>query len=514
MRSWTHKLFAPAGLTASVGASAGALLAGRSIGFVRGVVLAWLLSQRAFGLFHVAVAVVNLLVPLSSLGLTHGVLRYAPAHEVAGTLGPFARRVGLLVLVIAAAVGGVLLFAPSSITESIFAAGAGIDVIASTSPASDAAPTGAAPRGLVVTAVACTFSLVLFHLVLDLMKGLRLFRAAAAMDVLGVFLFSSLAVGAPSAGFDSADAVLLAYGLGNVLAVLVFWPPLIRYLRAQRSDSAGRPSKPLIDAKLIRFSFWIAISQVAWHGLQQYVFWHLAMVSGNAVAAVYFAVRLFAQLVLLGAQTLSRAFSANVTRTWEATGRAAALARLEAGGKVGLLAVFAGAVLMAFLKPWILKAFPSDYAPGSSCFDALVLAYAWFGALEFLLIRFHLEEQSVWTFVTSVTGAIANVVLACAVLGRPGDAAAVGVVEMLPRAGWVCAAGSGLSVLACLTVLTLTGKRPSVWTVLLIVGMGGLGVGWAWGAGLLALAVAAAVGRVGVFTSGERALIAGWRHGR
>ncbi len=504
----TQNLFQPSSLTGSVGAQAGALIAGRSIGFVRGVLLAWLLSQREFGAFQVAVAVVNLLVPLSSLGLTFGVLRYAPTHEVRGTLYAFSRRAGAMVLVIGAATAVLLISAPATVVDLVFATGSGVGTATATTA------NARVPASLVCMAAVCVFSLIVFHFVVDLMKGLRLFRAASLMETLGVVLFSSLALLAPAVGYASADSVVLAYGVGNVATVVLFLPPLLRYVRAQPADVRAESELPRIDSALLRYSVWIAASQVAWHGLQQYVLWHLAIVGGYALAATYFAVRLFAQLILLGGQTLSRAFSANVTRVWEATGPEDALVRLEAGSKIGCLAILSGAVLLSLVKPWILMAFPSGYSAGADCFEPLLLAYAWFAALEFLLIRFHLEKKSVYTFWASLAGALANIGLAIVVMGLPGAAATSDAGSMLVRASWVCAAGSGVSILTCLTVLTMSRKRPSASVLLLIIAFVSLGAGTIAATATLALMAACCMSPAGLFGLAERTIIANWFRGR
>ncbi len=507
IKTLTQTLFVPASLAGSIGAQAGALIAGRGIGFVRSVLLAWLLSQREFGVFQVAVAVVNLLVPLCSLGLTFGVLRYAPAHEVRGTLGVFSRRAVEMVLFVAILTAGLLMSAPAAIVDFVFAAGTQVNPSASSA-------VGHAPEGLVSVAAVCIVSLIVFHLAVDLMKGLRLFRAASLMEVLGVVLFSSLALIAPALGFDSANAVLLAYGLGNVVTCVFFLPRLLTYIKGRPIDRDATAKVPRLDTTLLRYSVWIAASQVAWHGLQQYVLWHLAIVAGYTQAATFFAVRLFAQLVLLGGQTLSRAFSANVTRVWETSGSEDALLRLDAGSKVGFLAILSGAVTLVLLKPWVLAAFPSDYAAGADCFEPLLLAYSWFAAMEFLLIRFHLEQKSVFTFWTSAAGATANVLLALMIMGTPGAPATFDAATMLQYGSWVCTAASAVSMLTCLVALTVSGKRPDITTLLLVASFASLGAGRYAALVMLLLLLACSLTPIGLFSTAERSIISDWRKGR
>ncbi len=502
----TRTLFTPAGLSASVGAQAGALIAGRGVGLVRGVALAWLLSQHEFGILQLSVAVVNLLVPLTSLGLSHGILRYVPAHEAGGTLAAFTRRAAALLLTVAAAAAVLLLLAPQSAARFVFAAGGG--------PGAGGPAFQPVTTNLVRVAVACTFSLVIFHLVVDMMKGLRLFRAASVMETVGVVAFSVLAVTAPAVGFDSANAVLLAYGLGNLATVILFLPGLVIYIRSQPVRPEAVSALSAVDGTLIRFSVWMAASQVAWHGLQQYLLWHLAWIGGYRLAGTYFVVRLFAQLILLGAQTLARALSANVTRVWETAGPELALMRLEAGTKLGCIFILAGGAIVASVRPWILQVFPGAYAAGEQCLNPLVLAYALFGALEFLLIRFHLEEKSLLTFWTSVCGAVANVLLAFALIGVPGAPGADHPAAMLTRAGWVCAAGAACAVLTAWLLMAVIGKPPQPGTMLVVASIAVVGVGPGWGLALAAILAVATVTKLGVFSAVERTVIREWSRGR
>ncbi len=522
------QLFRPSGLTGSVGAQAGALLVGRGLGFLRGVALAWLIVPLQFGAFQVAIAVVNLMVPLCSLGLATGVLRFIPIHEARGTLPRFAFRATLALLGVGAATCSLFLVIPDVVANVLYRVGA------ESSPGTPVAEDVAA-GSLVQATAGCVFTLIVFHLVVEMMKGLRLFRAVGVMEVVGVILFTSLAVGAPLVGFDTAEWVLLAYGVGNVAAVFLFAPGLVRYIRshadgrvpslpsqpgsaspssdsiAQDGDSALRGG----GAGLVRYSLWMAISQVTWHGLQQYLLWHIAKVSGFGLAGVYYAVRLFPQLILLGAQAISRSLSANVTRLWEVSDRDEAVVRLELGTKIGAYLVLALACAMSLLKPVILSVFPSEIAVGADCFDPLALSFAWFASLEFLVIRFHLEKRSSLTFWASFVGFVVLIAGAVVVLGPPwSDSTSAGEADILVRAAWVCATGAGTAVFACVVMLAFRGSRPSWSTLLLMAITGSIGFGGLYGVIALAVITVLAFTPIGLLSERERSVLASYRWGR
>jgi O-antigen/teichoic acid export membrane protein len=494
-----QNLFAPANMRGSVGAQAGSLLLGRSLGYLRGVLLTWLLVQHEFGLFQIAVAIVNLLVPLSNLGLSHGTLRYAPAHEARRTLAVFARRASVMVLSIATVTALILLLLPTDV------AGWAMTVTGNPSDAGVVASSG-----MVRATVLCMLSLVVFHLPVDLMKGLRLFRAASLMEIVGVSLFSVLAVGAPLIGYDSAESVLLTYGVGNILSVAFFAPSLIRYIRSQPVDRDATAAVRLIDVDYVHYSLWIAGSLVSWHLLQQFAFLYLAGTGGLKMAGVYFAVRLFAQLVFLGGQTLARVLSSNVTRVWESTGPADARVRLEAGTKVGLMIVFAGVTFLSLVKPFILLAYPTAYAIGVRCFDPLLLAYGWFAALEFLIVRFHLRQKSMHSFLSAVAGVFANLALGLALLGMPAE---TGSADLLIRAAWICAFGSGVSVTTSLVFLFRTADAPHYSTILLLLAIASIGAGSVFALVIWGVTLAAMLATDSILSPAERLIIANWRKG-
>lgn len=476
------------------------MVVGRFIGFARGVILTWLLSAGEYGLFYVAVAVVNVLVPLCGMGLSQGVLRYAPAHEVTGTLRRFVRRATLLTLAVGLAGCGVLV---------IFARPFGTWLFGTPHASAETD----SPIRLVWATAICVYSLVVYHLVADLMKGLRLFRAASLMEVLGTVLFSSVAIVAPLLGFTRADAILLSYGLGNVATVFLVAPPLMRSIRKRAVGAPAAEPDSWIDGKLLRYSLWIAGTAMSWHLLQQYAFWHLAKVSGNELAGAYYAARLFAQLLVGGALTLSSSLSANVTRVWEAFDRREALSRLETGTKVGCLVILASAVPMSLAKHGLVRVYASQYAVAAECFDAVLLGFAWYAVLQFLSIRFHLEERSILSFWTSLAGALASIVFSLAWMGYPGEPATLDPTTMIVRAGWVCAGGAGVSVLVCLWLLRSRGGFRLA-TVGLILAPASLLAGGVYGSLLLVFLVVLSICGGAVFSTAERSMIVGWCRGR
>ena len=104
----SDSLYSADSVVTSIGASAAVSVVSRLIGLVRGIALAWLIPQAQFGLFGVALLIVNVLLPLCSAGLYEGIGRYVPLHESAGTLRAFVIRSSLVVVVVALVATAVL----------------------------------------------------------------------------------------------------------------------------------------------------------------------------------------------------------------------------------------------------------------------------------------------------------------------------------------------------------------------------------------------------------------------
>lgn len=496
------------------------MIIGRVLGLARGIALAWLVTREEFGLFHVALALVNVLMPLCSMGLPQGLLRYAAVHEAAGTLLVFVRRAMWLCLAIAAAGSVVLAVAADPLGRVFFAA-------------NEAAPieqSGAPTASLLRIGAGCVFSLVLYHLVSHLMKGLRLFRAANLMEVSGALLFTGSAIGAALVGYRTAGALLMAYALSNLVSVALFAPSLFRSLRSYVRSAGQSVSDSAIGGQLLRYSVWMAGAAVVWHGLQNYALWHLAKAGGNELGGSFQAARLFAQLLLWGALGAATVLTSHAARVWESGNRDQSVTELQAASKLGLLVILGGAVLMSLAKDWLIRMFRSDYALGATCFDPLLLGYAWFAATLLLSVRFHLAERSVYSFFASLAGMAVSIGAAFLLLGGFDSWSGRTPAEMILRAGWVCAAGGGASVVACMLLLTVGGAKREVKdmkrgrspalgsggvvTGLLILSMVSVGFGGLYGMVVLGVAVVAAVSGLGVFTSTERSVLSKWRQFR
>ncbi len=458
-----------------------AVSAGRVVGFVRGIALTWLMTPASFGALNVGMTVANVLMPLVGLGLSQGMMRYAPEHEARGTLQGFVRSATRVAMIVAGVVslavflmaGRIALFLPIAESQSIV---------------------------MIRVVAGCAFSLTVFHIVSDLLKGLRMFRAVAVMDVASVVGYSLLAIATAWFWTDNAAIVLTGYGVSSLILAIWFAGGLRKAIRA-RGEVRHRPARP--DARLWRFSLWMMGTMLAWQTLQQCGLWYLSWMDGTESAGAFYAARLFAQLVLWGGLALSSALSAHVMRAWEADGSADALVRLEAGTRVGCLAILAGGVVLSMTGPWLLRVFRSEYSVDPQTFDTLVASFCALATFGFVQIRFSVEEQSHRSFWTCAGGLLVASLVAVVLSRLSGD-------DLIEQAAWITFAGGMSAVVFAIVLLTFHGSSPSPASVAVMLSIPAIAIDSRLALVLLLLWLALFFGSRRFVTGPERRILSEW----
>jgi O-antigen/teichoic acid export membrane protein len=448
----SHSLFRADSIALSLGVNTVAMVLQRGLGLLRGVLLVWLMTTAQFGLLGVSLLVTNLLLPLCSLGLYEGVARYTPQYEAAGRLRRFAAKgtalIGLMGLITTAA----LLLAAESVGAALFSTAPLEGDGAATSPAEAAA--------LARAALLCVFTLVLYHSVLGLLKGLRMFRALSAAELLAAVLFTVLALGLAGAGWGTARVLMLVYAASNVLTILVFAPGLCRRLVRAEAEAPRPPVEPGIGhdnerpvwSTLLKYSVWVGGTTMLWHALAYYPTWHLLKVTDEATVGTLHAVRMITQFVQIAAVMLAQVVAAAVNRTWEHEGRESAVAQLDRLTKLSLLALLGGAILLVIARPVMMRLLPGKVAAGVAAYQPLLLFFFVVGAILLITIRLNLLEKPRLVFFAWLMGCAASLTTCFAFLGPPSELFANGSEQALRVAAWagVCGVVTALLVLLVL----------------------------------------------------------------
>ena len=495
-----ESLYRADSVATSLGVSAAASVGSRLIGLVRGVALAWLIPQAQFGLFGIALLVVNVLLPVCSAGLYEGVTRYAPFHESTGTLRRFVVRSGVLVVAIALVATAILALFSEPLASAVFSAspvGGG-----EAASAANATSLSALARMCLV----CVLALVAYQTLLGLLKGLRMFRAVGVAELTTACLFTLGALIGACSGFTTARALIGVYALACTLAVAVFAPGLIaRIPPAESSLGAGLgtgPRRP--SSNLLPYSLWAAGTAVLWHALSYYPMWYLLKVSNGQTVGTFHAVRLVTQFIHVGAVMLTAVVAANGTRVWEHEGREAAVPRLTVLTKASLLTLIGAAALLAALRPVALRVFPSTFASGQSAYDPLVLFFLLVGVVGLVAVRLNLVEKPRLVCLAWLAGAIVNVLASYVLLHPTGGSEVVSEPAALQSAAWAGVAGATAALAACLALAWREGLALDQASMLLIGAAYVLGAGWTLALPVAILLIASAFATHFIFSPADR----------
>lgn len=415
-------------LEESMGAYLPTMVAYRLLNYGRILLLAWYMSQQQFGLLTMVMLVANLLTPLCSLGLNEAVTRYAPQYERRGSLAAFSGKAFyVLVVVTTFSVAFILIF--SSVLGDVFF-GQAFGPIALRAAFSEDAPRLAQFSATLVGLMAVFFFLI------ALMKGLRMFRAVAWMELSHSVLFFVGSLAAIALGRLSALSLTAIYALSLLLSVSCFGPGLRRSM-GRWQGQLNPLSEGNVGAKLLRFSVWTMLAGVTWQLLLSYPALFLNKIEGHASVAVFNAVRQFGQFVLIAAVSVSMVVMTTVTKTWESQGRAPAERQLSLafrGTCFGLLVLCAA---FALAKNVIIKMFRAEYSAGAEILPLHLLFFLLAGYLAFLPGHFHLREKTRNMFWPWVAGVATNILLAYRLSGAK-------LAEVMESAWWR-AAGPKLS---------------------------------------------------------------------
>ena len=439
-----QKLFQADSIATAVGATAAANAAARFLGLIRGVALAWLITQDQFGLLGIALLVVNVLLPVCSAGIFEAAARYAPIHEAAGTLRRFTLRCFGLVSIIAVGSTGLLGWFIEPVGSILFS-------VATT----DAETGGGESRSrsyLAAATLLCVVVLSLYHTLLGLLRGLRMFRAVSFAEFFVGALFTLLAVGGAALGFTSAPALVVTYALATAIVTLVFAPRLVLRISKPAVAESVSPESGVkrSDRRLLTFGIWAAAAAMLWQAMFYYPMWYLLKVSNAETVGAFHGTRLVAQVIHLAAAMLVAIVSANITRLWEQAGRRIATQRLDTMTKAAILGFAGGAVLLSSARPIVMRMFPSTYATGGGAYDPLVLFFLLVGVTGLITVRLHLLEKPRLTCLAWLAGATVNVLASFLLIPSPGGSTNFLDLEPAQAAAWSGVAGVTTAFVVCI----------------------------------------------------------------
>lgn len=383
-----RRLFSPDPLTASLAVYLGANGLIRAIGIGRGILITWLISRADFGTYQLGLLLANLLLPILSLGTHEGLLRFVPQYETEGRLSRFLKSALPVSLLIGAGLCG-LLFVLSEMINSVL-----YDSVDASAHAT-----------LTRFVAACVMALIVYHLVLALLRGRRMFRAVSAMELSASALFTIAAVAAALLGHGRGEVILATYTVANIVCAIAFGVPMLLSVRHEEQNNL-LPLERNTMGELLRYSIWAGLAALSWQVLLAYPAWHLSRVCGEQVFATFSAMRLITQVAHVAPVAMSAVVFSAVMKTWESAGRERALSQLNLATKAALAMMLVVCFVLASLQGLLVRIFRDEYATGRDAIALLLLSYLLAGTLSFLSIRFALIKKTQCSFAAWVTGSV------------------------------------------------------------------------------------------------------------
>lgn len=510
-------LFRSETLTQALGLYLPATVVFRLVGFVRNVLLTWLIYDQAeFGLFALALVVVNLLNPLCSLGLNEAVTRYTPMYETRRMLRAFLARVIPLVCGVAALSAGLLLLTDDTVGPALFKS-------VSLDPRMTARMMGRS-IGLMMHVVYATFTLVVYFLALCVLKGLRMFRVLSLMELVHGVLFTAMAIIAVMIGHPTVTAVVACYMMSMWIAMACFALPAALHLMLEPGQDEPLEGDPLIR-RMFAFSLWAAVAAVMWQGMQNYPLWYLNRIHGSHAAGVFGAMRTISQYVVIAAVAVATVVMTAVTKVWESEGRQPADRLLSLAFKTTSLVLLTGCVVVAVLRGQVVIVFDPGYRVGAEVIPLLLMTFLIAGNLAFLAIHVNLIEKTRFLFWPWAIGLACNVLLGLWLIrGLAGDGAddsAIVKMGLAIRPALNCGALTGIgaaawtgaisllgALIACLILLRVERRPIDGGSYLLLAAPGILALKWYVMIPVLVATWLLAFTSTVVFTSEEKAVLA------
>lgn len=440
-------------IRAALGYGAFAQAAMRSLGFLRAVFLAWLLPEAQFGLMGTAVLMMNVLLPVVTLGLHEGVARYAEPAQRAGRLPGFIGRVVGVVLL------GTLGFALLALSFPAWLSDLAFSSSALSNPA--AATSAAECIGLIRATAAALGTLAFFHIALGCLRGLRRFLLFNLLDVLAATGFTLLAIAVAWAA-PWAQAVLWCYAAANALALAVVLGAIARARSGERSDLPDPPldrdrkgTREALFGRILGFSLHSASAALAWQFLLFYPAWHVMKSTDAANAGRFYTVRLMGQLLQYLSIPLAQILYGHALSLWHApavscshagpeseTGR-----RLAIQTRRALLALLAAVAAAVWIRPILERIFPESLRGTAGVFQAFVALYAAQGVVTLISVRIQLVERASDLSQAWLVGAGATVVAGLLLLGQPGMPGPLGPARFLELAALAGVAGPAFALI-------------------------------------------------------------------
>ncbi len=409
----------------------------RGVAFLRILLVARILGEvgkAEFGRYNISLEFINWIVPVVMLGVDSIAERYAGRHQREGNLAAFLnghlRRLVLAVTLMLAA----LLVLAGPLGHKIFQRDQ--------------------DRWLIVLAALDIAILAVYQWVAASLRGLRAYQTSAGMETIAAGLLMVFSIAA--AWIDGAPALLIGYGISNLLPLAWYGMELRRFARAQKVVTPLESMEHLgwFGAwSRVRIILWMSVGFVALKGVE-YLTGQGREIADIQVADYTMTYRVAQSLMYVALTLWSSTYAMAAARHSAGSARQANYQFLQVG-KLGGIALLMAGVAVVVGGQFVVRLFLPAYSVAvGPMLSPVVGLFFWYGMMALLVSVGDLQERP-WAGAAMWGLAVIFQLAAIVIWGHRTllPARALHLIEALAPDGkwavlWGSIAGAGTALLA------------------------------------------------------------------
>ncbi|MGM0488600.1 MAG: lipopolysaccharide biosynthesis protein [Planctomycetota bacterium] len=386
-------------------------VAQRLVGFVRGILFCSVLQDDELGRWSLAFSFLVLAAPLAVFGLPGSFGRYVEHYRGRSQLGTFLRRTVIVSSVCVTLTVGVLLWWAPFWAWLILG---DADLVFTM-------------RILAIALVAVIAS----NFVTELLTAMRKVRAVSVMQFASSVLFATVGIGLLSCTALREKAVIIAFGVASLVAVLVAMKPL-RSIQREASGDCGTLSQRSLWLKLVPFAAWMWLTNLLsnlFEAADRFMIVHFSsdtVISAESLVGQYHASRVVPCVLIAITAMVAGVILPYLSHDWEANRWPAVRRRQALALKLGSLMLTACGLLILLAAPllfaWVLR---GKYDQGLDVLPWTVTYCIWFSLIALGQNYLFCAEKARLGAVAFFMGLALNLILNLVLLPRFGLIGAV-----------------------------------------------------------------------------------------
>ncbi len=367
----------------------------RAVGFVRGLLFCRFLSDAALGQFSLAYSFLMLAAPLVVLGLPGSLGRYVEFYRQRGQLAVYLRKMTIATL---------LLTGVGTLLMTCFAR-----------PLAYLVFDDAGQTRLMGYALATLCLVTVFNYLNELLTSLRQVRAVSFMQFVNSLTFTIAGVGLVFVWESSAEAIVVAFAISCVAAIVSVLPWLSQ-LKAEFAHDTQSLRGTDAWSKLLPFAMWVWLTNLVANladFVDRFMILHVSGLdthAGQALVGQYHSSRVVPLLFATLAATLAAIVLPHWSHAWETGQKSKVSAHVNLAVKLLAILFTVGSLLVLWCAPLLFGVvLGGKYDDGLAALPWALVGCVWFSLLLISQNYLLCAEKARLVMVACLLGLILNV---------------------------------------------------------------------------------------------------------